>query len=337
MSELPFTPLERIVECAVPREEAGSTLLDYLCRRFDYLKAPQWQEQIDLGNLELDGKTAAGTQALRGGERLFFQARDLPEQEVSWDIQIVCRTPDYLVIDKPANLPCHPAGRFFNHTLWAWLKQRLGMASIHFVNRLDRETSGIVLVACNPTFAGLAAKYLHAHGDEARKTYRVMVHGRVPLRPFCADGWIGLDPTAAVAKKRRFIAVCDDGASDDVQLPDDMDAQPCRTDFTPLGYYGPPTAEGKFVPDADGPFTLLEARQHTVRIHQIRATLCSLGWPVVGDKLYGLDERIFLKFAGSTLEEEDWRRLVLRHQALHAMRLKIPALGIDASCPTPWL
>ena len=124
---------------------------------------------------------------------------------------------------------------------------------------------------------------------------------------------------------------------DDVRLPDDMDAQPCRTDFTPLGYYGPPTAEGKFVPDADGPFTLLEARLHTGRIHQIRATLCSLGWPVVGDKLYGLDERIFLKFAGSTLEEDDWQRLVLRHQALHAMRLEIPTLGIDAACPTPWL
>ena len=337
MTDLPFPPLERVVESTIPREEAGSTLLEYLCRRYDYLKEEQWLEQIALGNLEINGAAAGAGHILSAGDRLFFQALGLKEQEVSWDVSVVARTADYVIVNKPANLPCHPAGRFFNHTLWAWLKQVAGMESIHFVNRLDRETSGLVLVACSPAFAAQAAKYLHAHGDASRKTYQVMVHGRTPQLPFTADGWIGADPSARVAKKRRFIPICNDGDSDNVQAPDDLDAQPCCTDFIPRGHFSFDDSTGKFRPDDRGSLTLLEAILHTGRIHQIRATLCSLGYPVVGDKIYGLDEGLFLKFAYAELEEEDRRRLLLPHQALHAWRLEIPALRISAQCPVPWL
>ncbi len=93
----------------------------------------------------------------------------------------------------------------------------------------------------------------------------------------------------------------------------------------------------QFRSDPNGQFTLLSAVLHTGRTHQIRATLCSLGYPLVGDKLYGVDETIFLRFANSTLEPSDWQRLIMHHQALHARQLVIKALGIDVTAPIPWL
>ena len=149
---LPFPPIERIVESTVPGEWRGGTLLDYLEKRYDYLSRAQWQEQIANGRIRVNGEAADGARPAAAGDVINFEARDLQEQEVSWEIGVAAETADYIVIDKPPNLPCHPAGRFFNHTLWAWLKQKHGLENIHFVTRLDRETSGLLLIGKNSLF-----------------------------------------------------------------------------------------------------------------------------------------------------------------------------------------
>jgi 23S rRNA-/tRNA-specific pseudouridylate synthase len=74
--------------------------------------------------------------------------------------------------------------------------------------------------------------------------------------------------------------------------------------------------------DSKGDLSLVRASLVTGRTHQIRATLCSLGFHVVGDKLYGLDEGFFLRFVEGTLSGDDRKRLRLDHQALHAERLE---------------
>lgn len=342
MLKLPFIPMERTVEVTVPPEvSAPVALIDYLSSRYDYLDRDQWLEQIAIGNLFVNRTGASAARLVAPGDAIFFQARDLTEQEVSWEIKVLAETDEYIIVDKPGNLPCHPAGRFFNHTLWAWLRQARHLQSIHFVNRLDRETSGVVLVGKSPRFAAAAAKSLHAKGDGSRKEYTVMVHGRVPCQKLATNGFLARDPSSAVRKKRAFIPMQNDGDSDVVELPEDVEAVTSQTDFVRVGFFRPQFGNdgmaGSFAPDEKGGFTMLRAFLHTGRTHQIRATLCSLGFPVAGDKLYGLDERLFLKFAASTLEMDDWRRLMMRHQALHARRLAIPALGIDVTAPTPWI
>jgi len=67
--------------------------------------------------------------------------------------------------------------------------------------------------------------------------------------------------------------------------------------------------------------SLVKAVLETGRFHQIRATLFSLGFPVVGDKLYGPDERIYLKIRDDKISDEDWKKLRMHRQALHASRL----------------
>ena len=189
------------------------------------------------------------------------------------------------------------------------------------------------------SFAAAAAKLLHSLGIESHKKYAVLVHGRFPAA-LTANGWLMKDLASPVSKKKRFQMLCDDGDSDFIELPEDDEAVTAHTDFRRRGFYRPPRPgenPRKFVPDEQGEFTLLEASLHTGRTHQIRATLCSLGYPVVGDKLYGVDDRIFLKFATSTLQPEDWQRLILPTQALHAEQLSLPRLGIHAAAPPPFV
>lgn len=338
--ELPFPPLERVVETLVPPDEDGRTLLDYLTERFDYLAREQWSLQIAEGNLKINGQLAANDTPLHANDLVFFQAGGLFEQDVSFDIAILDETDDYLIVNKPGDLPCHPAGRFFNHTLWAWLKQAHGLKSIHFVSRLDRETSGCVLIGKTPRFAAKASKIIHSLGVEAHKKYLVVVHGRAPETPFTANGWLMKDPHSPVEKKKCFRPIRNDGDSDVIELPEDDEAVTAQTDFELVNYCRlthdnekPP----KFVPADDGEFSLLEATLHTGRTHQIRATLCSLGFPVVGDKLYGVDDTIFLRFAANALQEEDRKRLILPTQALHAWKLAIPRLHIDVTAKPPWI
>ena len=86
-------------------------------------------------------------------------------------------------------------------------------------------------------------------------------------------------------------------------------------------------------------FSAVTALPLTGKLHQIRATLLSLGYPVVGDKLYGVDETLFLKFCEDALTGADWGRLRLRRQALHAayLRFRHPRYGAltEAVAPLP--
>jgi 23S rRNA pseudouridine955/2504/2580 synthase/23S rRNA pseudouridine1911/1915/1917 synthase len=134
-----------------------------------------------------------------------------------------------------------------------------------------------------------------------------------------ACGWLVQDRRSTVRKKRRFIPA----------PATEPGAESCRTLLTGMKCWQTP----------DGPLSLVEARLLTGRTHQIRASLFSLGFPVVGDKLYGLDDGIFLRFMDDGLTPEDIRRLVLPYQALHCASLEFQGPdgeGLALSAPAPW-
>ena len=291
--------LQRIVKTIVGEDSSG-TLLDYLCARFTYHSPETWRELLVEGRIILDGKVAIGNETLHPEMTIEYIPRPIEEPEVSLDARLIYQDDSFIVIDKPANLPCHPAGCFFNNTLWALLKQ--GMISnlapiddIHFVSRLDRETSGIVLVARTAKAASKATKMLRA--PDAFKSYSVLVEGDFPER-LKADGWLYTAPNTLVSKKRTF----------SYEKPsEEIMAESATTEFECIG--------------RGNGMSLLKATLGTGRTHQIRATLSSLGFPVVGDKIYGVDETIFLRFISRTMTDGDARRLRLPRQALHASEL----------------
>lgn len=299
----------------------GRTLLDYLCARFTYHDAAHWQDEIAAGRLLLNGTPAAPDAVLAADDNLDYRPDPPPEPDVDFTVRLLAQRGDLAVLAKSGNLPCHPAGRFFNHTLWALLKCGLvdGLPphdDIHFVSRLDRETSGLVLVAWTREAAAHAARALAA--PSALREYCVLVEGAFP-DILAARGWLWTAPDALIAKKRHF----------SLTPP-------------PPGAIRPETAATHFrcLRRFDG-LSELSAILETGRTHQIRATLCSLGYPVVGDKLYGVDETIFLRFIANSMTPADHQRLRLPRQALHACRITLdlgPANGglLDVSASAPW-
>lgn len=294
--------MKRRTSCTIEPQEEGLTLLGLLTRRFDYRTESQWIELVEAGRLLVNGVPASVDAVLAARDHLEFVVPDRAEPSVRTDFRVVHEDASLLVVDKPPDLPCHPAGRFFNHTLWALLRRQRPTETLQFVNRLDRETSGIVLLAKTAE----AAKACRAafSGTGVTKTYLVLVEGEFP-GTLNAEGYLETDESSQVRKKRRFVR-CDD---------------PAGATFGPGQTWA--LTEFRCLQRARD-LSLLEAGLRTGRTHQIRATLCSLGFPVVGDKLYGVDETAFLRFIAGVLTAEDHAALRLPRQALHATELRLP-------------
>ncbi len=310
--------LVRRTQIRLPAEADGMPAELWLAQRFTYLDLEAWREELMAGRL-FHGEEALGPgDKLRAGAQLKWEAPPIEEPPVNPSWRVAYEDEEILVIDKPAGLPCHPGGRFFSHTLWAMLKEKYG--DIHLISRLDRETSGLLLAAktreAARRYSEMAAKGL------IEKRYLVLVHGSFPRGECAARGWLVPDASSAMRKKRAFVAesaLRGNGAQ--AERPPEG-AESCETRFICLGQ--------------EGGFSFLLARPVTGRTHQIRASLFSLGYPVVGDKLYGLDDTLFDRFARGVLTQEDEARLVLPHQALHSFSITMRrGLGIEA--PPPWI
>jgi 23S rRNA pseudouridine1911/1915/1917 synthase len=205
--------------------------------------------------------------------------------------QIIHEDADLLVINKPAGLVCHPTKGDSWSSLVGRVRLHLGTAvPFHLVNRLDRETSGVVMVAKTETAARELRKIWE--GRRVRKEYWAMVHGRVAADRGTIEAPLGRDEASRVAIKDCVRA---DGAAS-------------RTDYE---------VERRFT-RAEGEFTRLKLLPQTGRKHQIRIHLAHIGHPIVGDKLYGGDEDLYLALVEDRLTEEQRRRLILPHHALHA-------------------
>jgi len=306
--------MTREMTFTIREKDAGKTLSAFLAERFTYHTGEEWSRLIAEGRVSVNGSKAAPGAAVGTGDVLRYDASNIPEPPVDETFGVVMDDPLLMVIDKPGNLPCHPGGRYFNHTLWAMLKARNGLKDPVLVNRIDRETSGLVLIAKTPEAAHNLWKQFTAHA--VFKHYTAFVEGVFPER-LEAAGWLMPDPCSAIRKKRRFTPAAAGTAA------------PCKE---------AEWAETVFerVRLCDG-FSVVSAQPRTGRLHQLRATLRSLGYPVVGDKLYGVDETLFLKFCKDELTGEDWARLRMRRQALHAdtLRFRHPRFGAPTEARSP--
>ncbi len=226
--------------------------------------------------------------------------------------EIIHEDPDLLVVNKPAGLVCHPTKGDARSSLISRVRLHLGPAAQpHLVNRLDRETSGVVVVAKNEAAARDLGKAWE--GRRVHKEYWAIVHGRVMADRGTIDAPLGRDEGSAVAIKDCVRA---DGA-------------PSRTDFE---------VERRFT-RAEGEFTWLMVVPGTGRKHQIRIHLAHLGHPVVGDKLYGGDEDLYLALVQDRLTEAQRKRLILPHHALHAREVRFDWRDRETVLraePEPW-
>jgi len=226
---------------------------------------------------------------------------------------ILAETKDFLVIDKPPDLLSHPTRPDGTPTLLGWLQERYPGEFVALVNRLDRETSGTVLVARSPeTASKLGAMTMKRQID---KTYLALVAGRVTTEHGLIDapiGRLGISETNPIWLRRGVIP------HDDPQGRKTQDAQ---SEYWTLA--------------ATDSCSLLRLRAHTGRLHQLRVHLAHLGHPVIGDKIYGPDPLLYLKFIAEGWTGEHQRVLGLRRHALHAHELRFPWNGENLTFTAP--
>lgn len=237
---------------------------------------------------------------------------------------IIHEDADLLVINKPADLVCHPTKGDAYSSLISRVRLYLGAGSQpHLVNRLDRETSGVTVVAKTAAVAGELGRLWETRLVE--KEYLAIVHGHVWEEHGCVDAPLGKDERSTVAIK-------------DCVRPDGI---PAQTEFWVerrfVGQPGIPAGRDDAAPSAL--FSLLRLLPRTGRKHQIRIHLASLGHPIVGDKIYGGDETLYLALVEQRLTDEQRARLILPNQALHASALRFAWRGaaVEFRCePEPW-
>jgi len=216
--------------------------------------------------------------------------------------EVVHEDDELLVINKPADLVCHPTKGDIYSSLISRVRLHLGEESHpHLINRLDRETSGLVLVAKTDA----AAKQLRKQWEsrEVRKIYQAIVRGHLSTDSGLIDAPLGKDEQSIVAIKDCVRA---DGAAS-------------QTAYQVVKRFS----------RVEGDFTLLQVELMTGRKHQIRIHLAHVGHPIVGDKIYGGDESLYLALVESRLTEEQRQRLILHCQALHAGEVRFQWQGAE--------
>jgi 23S rRNA pseudouridine1911/1915/1917 synthase len=221
--------------------------------------------------------------------------------------EIVMEEAGFLVVAKPAHLLSHPTRPDGKPSLLNWLQERFPGQFVALVNRLDRETSGAVLVARAPE----AASKLGALTMQRliHKEYLAIVAGWVEAEHGVIDaplGRLGISETNPIWLRRGVIS------------PDDA-----------AGRKGYPASSEFWRLEANEAASLLRLRAHTGRLHQLRVHLAHVGHPVIGDKIYGPDPALYLKFIESGWTEEHQRVLLLDRHALHAERLAFSWEGAE--------
>lgn len=208
-----------------------------------------------------------------------------PDELESW---ILRNDDELLVVNKPGLVVCHPS----KHGPWSSLvgacREYLGVERLHMPSRLDRETSGVVVFVKKPELASVLQKAIQFR--QVTKSYVAILEGEMK-EPVTVDQPLANDEGSLVRIRQWVVS---GGA-------------PSVTSFEPVR--------------ANQNYTYTSVKPKTGRLHQIRVHAAWLGHPVVGDKIYGPDQKLFVEFCEEGFTRNLAKHLPLRRQALHASRI----------------
>jgi 23S rRNA pseudouridine1911/1915/1917 synthase len=271
------------MQATVPHELGGMRFDQALARLFPQYSRNRLQAWLKTGHITLDGKSAEARHAVTGGEQVVLEPPALadaaPPKAQPMPLKIVHEDADLIVIDKPAGLVVHPGAgqpdRTLLNALLAHEPRLAGVPRAGIVHRLDKDTSGLIVVAKTvEAQANLAAQLAER---SMRRLYLAVVQGDPP-----ASGTIDA-PLGRDARSRVRMAVTHRG-------------KPARTTYR--------------VVERFGHAALIECRLETGRTHQIRVHLQHIRHPLVGDPVYRRGTRHGISFPRQALHAAE---LTLEH------------------------
>lgn len=300
----------------VPPELAGQRLDVFMQGELKRTSRTRTQVIIENSAFDAFGKRLRSNYRVKSEELVVLWRPPWDEDPVPTDVPILYEDEHLLAVDKPALLPVHPTARYYKNTLIEVLKRARPKEFVSLGHRIDRETSGVLLVSKTPECDRTLKRQLEERADIEKTylalTWNVPEPARNGETAFRYERSVELDPTSRYKVKMRL------GIGSDALY-----------------------AATRFVVEATkNGYARMRCDLETGRQHQIRLHLASLGAPIVGDKLYGPDESCFARGADGELTEEDHAILELPRHALHAARLSldhpmIPGKRLVIEAPLP--
>jgi 23S rRNA pseudouridine1911/1915/1917 synthase len=281
----------------IDERSAGKTLIDFIAERFSYHNPDYWLNKISAQQVTINTINALPDQVLCSDDNVEFLIKNFEEPDIDCDYKTIWKNDFLFAINKPAGLPVHSTRRFYYQTLVAEIRRREGFADINPLQRLDRETSGIMLL----TRTGKVPHRFHKRAKTGflDKFYICLVRGRVSWQ----HKFVNTPLSEAKVPPIRYR-----------MIPDPL-GKSAETDF--------------FLIDQIRQQSMLLARLKSGRKHQIRAHLELLKHPLIGEKLYCRDGYYFLKRCADDLQDSDLLELGATNHLLHAyaVRVRFPVIG----------
>lgn len=277
----------------VPAECAGMRLDVFLRMQMRNTSRTRARAIIEQSAHAADGRALRANDRVKADERIALWREPFEElEEIA--LPVLYEDAHLLAIDKPPLVTVHPTARYHKNTVIERLRQARPGAFLALIHRIDRETSGVLMLAkhleAERAFKRLLEERSLGGEESVKKTYLAVTRG-VPEVVRC-ELPVELDTENSLRVKMRI-------AEPGQGLEARTDIEVCETR---AGY------------------ALCRLGLHTGRQHQIRLHLAALGCPVVGDKLYGPDERLLARAADGELTEDDLELLEHPRQLLHAER-----------------
>ena len=247
------------------QEDQQMRLDKYLAEQFPEQTRSYLQKLIKDGEVTVNGKNVKTGYQLSKGDEVSVnipEPKELDVEPQEMDLDIVYEDDDVILVNKPKGMVVHPAPGHTTDTLVNGLlyhcKDNLsginGVARPGIVHRIDRDTTGILIVCKNDMSHNSIAAQLKEHSINRR--YRALVHGNLKDDTGTVEGPIGRHPI-----ERKKMAI------------NEKNGKPAVTHYTVLERFGN--------------YTLIECKLETGRTHQIRVHMTSIGHPLVGDEVYG--------------------------------------------------
>ena len=301
-----------IISSRVAQNIGVCTLIDYLSNRFTYLSRREWLDRLRENRFSINDTTLnAPDTLLCKDDVITYDMPEFQEPPADFNFKIIYEDDYLMAVDKTGNLLVHRSGKSFRSNLiyqLRYCRDPVRYGDVDIINRLDRETSGLVLLAKDK-------KSLRMMNDAfalraMQKQYVAVVAGTPKEQAWTIKLPINKDSLSAIKYKYR------------IDLEHGKDAETYIETFEIL----------------QSGYAVVRVKPVTGRTHQIRVHLASAGLPIVGDKLYGMTETDFLSWRDDTANFK--RKLLFNRQALHCSSIRfihpMTKKEVCIEAPMPW-